>query len=447
MKPLSIVETIRQLPSKLKDTRRRAKPAASRTRAGRKPQTKVGADGRRRRPKSQPDINIVHNEEEPQVVVCEVRKRLLTGNLLLDQLISITTGKALPGQKRMLNINPLAAFGASTALLALAVTLNIALIGIWGTASPIWWPVLLCGHFYLTLATVGRLRSAQVATAHYAIHNAVARKRAVNNLVATIALIIPVAQHPEAYKRDHLRLHHGRPTFATKDDPDASFLDTLGFQPGMTKAALWQQLWKTLVSPKFHYLFLKARLFSALVDSPWKHRSLVLLWLGALAAIGGVIGPWAFLITILLPLTFLYHISALLQFVTEHRWRSILGPASNDQEYADLCTGRFCGEMPPAKSDDRVRDFMRWSGWAARMAFLHVPTRMAILVGDLPVHDAHHLVNRLRHNPRHWRDGIFLREQAIQEGDKLGLKTREQWGLAAMLNWVFEGYENSKPTE
>jgi hypothetical protein len=71
------------------------------------------------------------------------------------------------------------------------------------------------------------------------------------------------------------------------------------------------------------------------------------------------------------------------------------------------------------------------------MAFLHLPTRAACLVGDLPVHDWYHLAPRAGQNPGDWKNGIFNRQAAIEQGDNPGFSTRELWGLKNMISHQF----------
>src|SRR5438874_2352071 len=61
--------------------------------------------------------------------------------------------------------------------------------------------------------------------------------------------------------------HHG-PDYGTESDPDFAFLLLLGIRPGTPRRELWRCLFRTLASPRFHWLFLKSRLRSNFVSAP-----------------------------------------------------------------------------------------------------------------------------------------------------------------------------------
>src|SRR5262249_26848539 len=117
---------------------------------------------------------------------------------------------------------------------------------------------------------------------------------------------------------DHIKLHHSL-HLATLTDPDMQFLCALGFRPGMSRQALWRHLYWTLVSPRFHCLFLAMRLRVNFITAPWYRRLM-----SGLYALGGGVGlmqgGWPVMVAWLVPLFPLYHIASLLQFVSEHRW-------------------------------------------------------------------------------------------------------------------------------
>lgn len=82
--------------------------------------------------------------------------------------------------------------------------------------------------------------------------------------------------------------------------------------------------------------------------------------------------------------------------------------------------------------------------WTSHFVFLSVPLRFGCLVSDLPVHDWHHLAARVKQRSANWGSGIYLRQEAIENGDIIGFNDREVWGLKNALNLVFNGLKNSQ---
>lgn len=143
-------------------------------------------------------------------------------------------------------------------------------------------------------------------------------------------------------------------------------------------------------------------------------------------------GVMAAALALWLPLTVLYQISALLQFVTEHVWLVGEAPGADARAYAERCHGRFCGERVPG-TDGTPSSVRLWMAWWGRTLFVHLPTRMAVLVGDLPALDWHHLVTALGHNAADWPQAIYERQRAIDNCLSTGMETRELWGIDAMV--------------
>ncbi|HEV7833488.1 MAG TPA: stearoyl-CoA 9-desaturase [Caballeronia sp.] len=283
------------------------------------------------------------------------------------------------------------------------------------------------------IAIVWMLRKIQVTHLHHAIHQKLFVKSWKNKWYGKIMPSLVIIQNSQDYKHDHFA-HHAKAVFATRLDGDAAFLARLGFLPGRSKAELWLNLWITMLSPVFHGLFAWLRLRSAFTGNKA---------LTTLVAVGNLIlifefGLLAWCVAVFLPCFVLYQISALLQFLTEHAWNVSDGPVKTWTEYENRCWARFCGERYPVLvSQTRSAHIAGVLRWTIKMAFLHLPTRAACLVGDLPVHDWHHLAPRAGQNPGDWKNGIFNRQAAIEQGDNPGFSTRELWGLKNMISHQF----------
>lgn len=286
-----------------------------------------------------------------------------------------------------------------------------------------------------SLVSAGLWRRIQVVFGHHAIHGTlVPGSEERNRRVARLLTLFSLSQSETEYERDHLD-HHRRAVFTTLRDADANLLYRCGLRPGEPEGVLRHRLLKTLFSPRFHGWFLLVRLGSNLRrQAAW--RGLALLWM-ALVFVGApmVFGWLAALLILWLPLVVVYQMSALLQFTTEHVWLQSANGPSCMLSYADRCHGRFCGEATPGR-DGASGGLLAWTGWWLRTLVLHLPTRLCVLVGDLPAHDWHHLCSILRQEPASWPSAIYERQRAIDSGHCAGMQQRELWGLDAMVTHV-----------
>ncbi|WP_128921266.1 fatty acid desaturase [Bradyrhizobium nanningense] len=361
-----------------------------------------------------------------------------------DEAVARFTGKPKPNQKPLLDLGAPTWWALSTSALLGATAVNAILLtescnwGVWALA-------IIPVSAMLTVITTGRLRVQQVSFGHHAVHGSVFKSSKLNRIAAHVTTTLSFSQNPDDYREDHVIGHHQRGTFTTEKDPDAALLLALGFRRGMTRRQAKRHLVKTLLSPKSHYMIGSARIRSALNTANWPHRALVLGWLATLAAVATAIPWWAFLIAVALPLGPLYHMSALLQFLTEHRWLITKdGPGKDRDAYVNRCAGRFSGETRPSSEMEGLPLIVAWIGWSIRALLIHAPWRLGVIVGDLPAHDWHHVVGLLKHHAHDWDEAIFERQRAVDEGDVLRLAERELWGPGEAINWVFEGLETAE---
>jgi hypothetical protein len=179
-------------------------------------------------------------------------------------------------------------------------------------------------------------------------------------------------------------------------------------------------------SPRFHWLFFKARLVSNYVTAPLHRRLMSWAWLGFVLTVATLTNSFdMLLVSWVIPLTFFYHNAALLQFCSEHLWLGKIGSRS---------IGRFCGEATPTVSFRESP--LAWVAWVFRMVFYHLPVRVAILPGTLPVHDYHH-----RHaSKKDWVNEIYHRQREIESGAEGYV---DIWGLHNALDYVFEHLSNT----
>lgn len=344
---------------------------------------------------------------------------------LVDKVMTCISGKPLSGQQVTLKITnrQYVAFSwivLSTLFMLEGLTGKLVGYSAAGTFFSTYIAVLICGCY----------RSLQVTHMHHCVHSAMFRSARRNRLYADMISGVLMVQNFDEYKSDHLG-HHRKTVFTTEEDADAAFMLSLGFKPGLTVSQYWLKLITTIVSPKFHLVFLRSRIQSAVIRSGWRTK----IWAagGTTFSIFLTTLDWKLaLFVIWLPMFPFYHVSALLQFLTEHAWLTTKGAPKDGSDYQSRCWGRFCGiPRKPGCLNDAL--------WFLHVMFFAVPTRFGCWVSDLPAHDWHHLCGKLRHDSRDWRNAIYLRQRAIDKGDHLGLGGRELWGLRDALNQSFSG--------
>lgn len=358
---------------------------------------------------------------------------LQEGRRISEALLAWFTGKPRKFQEPLLQLSGPQLFAISmTTLFASACLAGWLLDSVEGS---VWkWPPII----FLLLVVVGRLRALGVVFVHHASHGAVSSHRWVNRAVSGLASAIALVESPSDYKTAHVKKHHRNSVFTTESDPDAMFLLSMGFKPGMTKAALWRQLAWSMVSIKFHATFLEERLKSALLRSEGGYRLVAIGWLAFILILGFCLPLSVWLIVIVLPMTLLYQVSALLQFLSEHPWLASAEPPRTDQEYMERCWARFCGDPIPTVRGLNFNSVFVWSVWIVRL-LMHAVVRVSVLVGDLPVHDVHHLTGPMKLDLTNWRTAIFDRQKHIDQGDRCKLGMREIWGLDNAIDRVFQG--------
>jgi hypothetical protein len=185
-----------------------------------------------------------------------------------------------------------------------------------------------------------------------------------------------------------------------------------------------------LFDPKFHWLFIKARLKANFIDAPLYRRSMSAIFALITISLVSITHSWlTYLIVWVFPLTILYHMSALAQFTSEHLW------LSDSDDNTTKSHARFCGEAPPSS-----KSVQAWSIWWLKIAFYHLPVRIAVLCAELMVHDIHH--NHPKQDKEGWTNIIYERQRLVEAGL---VTTAEYWGLHAAINAVFENLAEQEP--
>jgi hypothetical protein len=316
------------------------------------------------------------------------------------------------------------------------------------TMSLTFWPLLLLSW----MLTVHGARKAYLVICHYAVHGNMTGNTRWDRVLVEVLSTLLTTSHFARYRQDHVHTHHG-PPFATVEDSDLQFLLALGFRPGMSRDALWRHLHWTLVSPRFHLLFLWFRLQVNFIAAPWYRRIMASGY--AIAAVTFLVltNAWLlWLVAWVVPLFPLYHVAALLQFVSEHCWLQVHpndNPASRTGETMTnpklvrgrLTFGRFVGDPLPGRDLPLGQCLWSWGRWVSRLLVLHIPTRLCVLPGDLCQHDWHH-----RHPQGDWSNACYERQRDLAASCPGWPEPYDEvWGLGKAIDVVFAGLASLPP--
>ncbi|GAA1188921.1 fatty acid desaturase [Pseudonocardia alaniniphila] len=333
------------------------------------------------------------------------------------------TGRALPGQK------PLIRHTWSTYL---AMTLTVFLVGL--TVStlaltlmfPQWYLVLLVGW----LLTVHGERLMVLVIAHQALHRRFSGSKRWDAFWGEVVTVLSVFHTFRDFKEEHFDNHHRREIFATEADPPFQSLQALGFRPGLSRAALWRRAWVVFLSPVFYWNGFAGRLVSNLKGGPVRLIAFT-VWIGWWLSLpfwlpnGWLVLPLAFVVPVIL----FAQLSALLDRMGEHEWLAPRDPELGHRFYTAANTAaRFCGSAVPARGDGPLAGLR----WVAATLCYHVPSRLLVVVGDLPNHDYHH---RYPSTPE-WTTVAYARQRDIDTGPE-GPPYREVWGMGAAIDLMF----------
>ncbi|HSR68626.1 MAG TPA: fatty acid desaturase [Acidobacteriota bacterium] len=340
------------------------------------------------------------------------------------------TGKALPRQQPLIRhtwfsylVLILAIYFAGLSLSVVAVSLRF----------QFWYLALLAGW----ILTLSAARSMILVIAHQCIHKRFSGNGKRDNLVGEMVTVLTFYQDADTFRVEHFHSHHREAVFATHEDPPVQVLLGLGFRPGMTRRRLWLQALLVFFSPAFYLRGFVDRLWCNLVKGTWRRvgfLSWAAFWLSLPIWLphGGTVLLLAFLIPVIL----LAQLSALLDKLGEHAWLTQRDPRHGTRYYHVAATwGRFCGRAVPSASPWKPRGLASWLAWSASMLFYHLPSRLLVVVGDLPNHDFHH---RYPATPD-WMIAAYGRQRDIDNGLNGGPPYSEVWGLGQAIDRMFLG--------
>ncbi|MEQ8964942.1 MAG: hypothetical protein RID91_03885 [Azospirillaceae bacterium] len=347
------------------------------------------------------------------------------------------TGKALPGQEPLFvhswwsyTLATFATFFGGIALSATAASLRF---DFWGVAVVAGWLLTVCGARTLFLVIL-----------HQCVHRRLSGDRLIDETIGDIASIVVLNQNQRDFREDHFATHHRRATFATVADWPVRLLDSLGLRAGMSKRKIWIRAVLALVSPHFHVPAFIRRIRSNLVYQGPRRFAVLVTFVAAMAALHAGLpnGLVVMALAYWIPMTVFYQASALLDNLGEHGWLVPADPAHPARHYhANRTWARFTGAPVPDPGLPWYRAVPAWAKWAALMAFYHVPTRMLVVVGDLPNHDFHHRYPV----SGSWTVAAYARQRDIDDGHPGWPPYIEFWGQIAAMDHVFAGLAAAPP--
>jgi hypothetical protein len=293
------------------------------------------------------------------------------------------------------------------------------------------WLVLLLPGW---VATVHGARKLQVVILHHCSHYRVFGSKHWDTSLGTAIAAALVIQSFDEYRREHIDDHHSA-RHMTREDPSIRFLlQVVGLRAGMTLDQLRRRLLIALISPRFHGRFIAIRAASLLGSTPWHHQLLAGGFLVLLLSIVATTNSWlVFLVAYLFPLTILYHTSACLRLCVKHTFPERgVGRLRNRAVLASFTNAVFLGEPAPQRGAPLHAQMAAWTRWTFLTVFVHLLTRLFVLVGDTVCHDFHH-----RHPQEDWANYIFARQADIEAGHAGWPAYTEVWGMRDALDEVF----------
>lgn len=329
-------------------------------------------------------------------------------------ILTEITGKALPGYEPPFRWTPLGRFAMSIVILLTGIGLGALGMKLGGFG----YLLVLPGW----LLTVSAMRSWQTSYVHHQAHGNFLPGWIGNVLADTLSTLIWI-QPLGGYRADHL-LHHA--ALATEEDADLRFLAALGFAPGWSVRDYWRYFLQLMISPKFHLTYAWFRLRANFLTASPGRRIAALGWT-ALVGTLWLSAPLATTLLWLIPAWPLYHLSGLMQLLTEHNWVRV-GTARDSKSVvvARLTNGRFFGETLRDGSASTV--FV----WGLKMLVLHLPQRLYIAQDDLTNHDLHH-----RRTMSDWSNAAYVRRDMMLTRGGAAVVWTEHWGFIAAAEETF----------
>lgn len=385
-----------------------------------------------------PVVNTRHAVVEPAEPASPIRETFASLPAVFQPFLTWLTGKPYEGQEPLIRHTPWSQTLLAFLQLFGGMAASIALLYLGS-----WWLLLVPVAW---IVTTGAARKLQITICHGAVHSAFMKNDTADRIFIEVISTLLLIQDYTGYRRDHRHTHHGK-DLATLDDPDVQFMITLGLKPGASVPELWRALFWNMVSPRYHALFLYYRLKSNFWTCPTYRKVMSVVFHATVLTLVAIYDVWlAYLVGWVIPILFVYHVAALLQFTCEHFWLQVRRPEDSAKVYlARLTTGRFMGEPAPSPDLAWYRKPAAWLWWGLKMCTFHLFGRIFVVVSDMPAHDWHHRYP----SSRDWPNAIYARQRDIETGGSPQWQEpyTELWGLNHILNNVFVLFSSLPPVK
>jgi fatty acid desaturase len=350
----------------------------------------------------------------------------------LQPILTWITGQPLPGQ-RPWRLRPIHHLLASIAPLAAGVSLGVLLI------RHGWWVVLIPISWILTTHGMRKLRAMIL---HQCSHGNFFRNRQVDSIIGHLIAFLFITQEYANYRLEHASDHHSV-HHMTMRDPTVQFLIIgLKTRPRMSRRRMWSRLWITIFSPYYHISATYTRVASHFRGTSVGYRAAMIIMLAGQVLFVTLTGKWlVFILVWLFPLTALFNASAVIRVCTRHLFPIPDVVITGKDAIASHTNGIFLGDEVPDAHVPPLQRLVMWMRWWLRIAFVHLPARLFVMVGDAPCHDYHH---RFPRSPD-WANYLFARQQDLQEGHAGWPPYTEVWGMTNAINAVFDSLYSADP--
>jgi fatty acid desaturase len=293
------------------------------------------------------------------------------------------------------------------------------------------------------IVTTSGFRKLQVVIFHNCVHGTLMSSQLGNYILGEFISILLLIKNYKNYKNEHLAHHSSKKLLTYQDDTIQFLFNFVGLRPGMKKNQLWKTLCLSLISPFCHLRGIFNRMSACLFSHATVHNIVAISCWSLLISIMYTAGLLKmFAIVWLLPLFILYQISVTLRLIVEHKWPDEKTMNVRGKEFICLSTSAiFLGEAAPEVQDSFLKNISAWSWWIFKMVFVHLFSRVFVLVGDTPCHDLHHR----RPSLKRWYNYISERQLDEKQGcPGYPVNYSETWGLFTAINDNFKRLSEMK---
>ncbi len=292
------------------------------------------------------------------------------------------------------------------------------------------------------LLTTHGMRKLRTVIFHQCSHGNFLRNKRVDSLLGQAIAIFLVSQEYQEYKGEHIADHHAT-GHMTPEDPTVKFIIlSLRLRPGLGVRRMWRRVLRCACSPTFQAKSTCGRFISHFRGTSKAYRILLVTVLISQVALVTLTGSWlAYVVAWLFPLTILFNIAAILRLSSRHIFPVAGQRLSGRAAIGGYTHGIFIGERAPEQDPWSWAWAAQWTRWWLRLLFVHLPSRLMVLVGDGPCHDFHHRYPK----SKDWANYMFARQQDVDSGHPGWPDYTEVWGLKNAIDAVFMSLDKADP--